>query len=447
LKKPSKNKQKTPFLYERLNNVFIPLVVMTLGTSSGNPVQNLHSSSNEDRAALEGMLKSYPVEQLIDEVLIAWEELAQKNDEMVNLKQKMRILELDLAEREDAVAPELAQLENVSSDLTNAKGRIVHLERLLEDAKNEIQENRTSVSIEIKERLEKEALHLRNLTQDQDQVIVELEERMQQMVIALEKAADAGLTGITADEVRSLKSKNNEIEADLKAEKASNDALEEERQRLRDIADRLRGLLDQRDSRLGELEEQLERVMQGPRSVSAEHDYLVEQIDELKRRLLERNREYESLRRRERRLHQDVFERDERIQQMSLTIADLEGALTDRVNEIRELEDGRENAMNELDSMKRSERTREVVNQAFADSLTLVRSHDERKLKKEIYANSPHIERKISSPNTDDMQTLVEGGKLALEKDEEILDDVSEPIKERPESPGGTGDPVLFDDD
>ena len=420
---------------------------MTLGTSSGNPVQNLHSSSNEDRAALEGMLKSYPVEQLIDEVLIAWEELAQKNDEMVNLKQKMRILELDLAEREDAVAPELAQLENVSSDLTNAKGRIVHLERLLEDAKNEIQENRTSVSIEIKERLEKEALHLRNLTQDQDQIIVELEERMQQMVIALEKAADAGLTGITADEVRSLKSKNNEIEADLKAEKASNDALEEERQRLRDIADRLRGLLDQRDSRLGELEEQLERVMQGPRSVSAEHDYLVEQIDELKRRLLERNREYESLRRRERRLHQDVFERDERIQQMSLTIADLEGALTDRVNEIRELEDGRENAMNELDSMKRSERTREVVNQAFADSLTLVRSHDERKLKKEIYANSPHIERKISSPNTDDMQTLVEGGKLALEKGEEILDDVSEPIKERPESPGGTGDPVLFDDD
>ena len=56
------------------------------------------------------------------------------------------------------------------------------------------------------------------------------------------------------------------------------------------------------------------------------------------------------------------------------------------------------------------------LNQAFADSLTLVRSHDERKLKKEIYANSPHIERKISSPNTDDMQTLVEGGKLALEK-------------------------------
>ena len=76
--------------------------------------------------------------------------------------------------------------------------------------------------------------------------------------------------------------------------------------------------------------------MQGPRSVSAEHDYLVEQIEELKRRLLERNREYESLRRRERRLHNDVFERDERIQQMSLTIGDLEAALTDRTSEVEQ---------------------------------------------------------------------------------------------------------------
>ena len=45
-----------------------------------------------------------------------------------------------------------------------------------------------------------------------------------------------------------------------------------------------------------------------------------EQIEELKRRLVERNREYESLRRRERRLHNDVFERDERMKQLQLTI-------------------------------------------------------------------------------------------------------------------------------
>ena len=76
--------------------------------------------------------------------------------------------------------------------------------------------------------------------------------------------------------------------------------------------------------------------MQGPRSVSAEHDYLVEQIEELKRRLLERNREYESLRRGSEDCYNDVFERDERIQQMSLTIGDT--SLTDRTSEVRELE-------------------------------------------------------------------------------------------------------------
>ena len=62
---------------------------MTLGTSTGNPVQNLHSSSN-DRAALEGMLKSYPVEQLIDEVLIMGR-ISSKNDEVVNCKQNAHL--------------------------------------------------------------------------------------------------------------------------------------------------------------------------------------------------------------------------------------------------------------------------------------------------------------------------------------------------------------------
>ena len=235
---------------------------------------------------------------------------------------------------------------------------------------------------------------------------------------------------------------------DLEAEKAANDALEEERQRLRDIADRLRGLLDARDTRLAELEEQLERVMQGPRSVSAEHDYLVEQIEELKRRLLERNREYESLRRRERRLHNDVFERDERIQQMSLTIGDLEAALTDRTSELRELESQRDTAVNQLDGVKRSERTREVVGRVFADSLSLVRSHDERELRKEIYSNSPDVERTISAPTTGDMQTLADGGTVDLDTALEVIEKGMDVPKEaRPESPGGTGDPVLHEDE
>ena len=405
-------------------------------------------TNGDERAALEGMLRAYPVDQLVEEVLVAWQELADRNEDLVTSKQRLRVLELDLAERKDEVAPEVAQLKAAENDLEEAGARIVHLERLLEDTRKELAENSSSISVEEREALEKEASQLRDLATQQDDVIAEMEGRMGQMVEALERAANAGLTSVTADEVRALKSQADALSGDLEAEKAANDALEEERQRLRDIADRLRGLLDARDTRLAELEEQLERVMQGPRSVSAEHDYLVEQIEELKRRLLERNREYESLRRRERRLHNDVFERDERIQQMSLTIGDLEAALTDRTSELRELESQRDSAVNQLDGVKRSERTREVVGRVFADSLSLVRSHDERELRKEIYSNSPDVERTISAPTTDDMQTLADGGTVDLDTALEVIEKGMDVPKEaRPESPGGTGDPVLYEDE
>ena len=405
-------------------------------------------TNGDERAALEGMLRAYPVDQLVEEVLVAWQELADRNEDLVTSKQRLRVLELDLAERKDEVAPEVARLKAAENDLEEAGARIVHLERLLEDTRKELAENSSSISVEEREALEKEASQLRDLATQQDDVIAEMEGRMGQMVEALERAANAGLTSVTADEVRALKSRADALSGDLEAEKAANDALEEERQRLRDIADRLRGLLDARDTRLAELEEQLERVMQGPRSVSAEHDYLVEQIEELKRRLLERNREYESLRRRERRLHNDVFERDERIQQMSLTIGDLEAALTDRTSELRELESQRDSAVNQLDGVKRSERTREVVGRVFADSLSLVRSHDERELRKEIYSNSPDVERTISAPSTDDMQTLADGGTVDLDTALEVIEKGMDVPKEaRPDSPGGTGDPVLYEDE
>jgi chromosome segregation ATPase len=355
---------------------------------------------------------------------------------------------LDLAERKDEVAPEVAQLRAVESQIDESSARIIHLERLLEDTRNELEESRSGLSVEERASLENEAMQLRELTTQQDEVIGEMEGRMAQMVEALERAADAGLTSVTADEVRALKSQADSLSGDLESEKAANNSLEEERQRLRDIADRLRGLLDARDKRLAELEEQIERVMQGPRSVSAEHDYLVEQIEELKRRLLERNREYESLRRRERRLHNDVFERDERIQQMSLTVSDFESALTDRTSEVRELESQRDTAVHELDGVKRTERTREVVGRVFADSLSLVRTHDERELKKEIYANSPDVERKLSTPDTEDMHTLAEGGKVDLETALDVIEKGMDVDRTpRPDSPGGTGDPVLYDED
>jgi chromosome segregation ATPase len=394
------------------------------------------------------MLRAYPVDQLVEEVLVAWQELADRNEDLVTSKQRLRVLELDLAERKDEVAPEVAQLRAVESQIDESSARIIHLERLLEDTRTELAESRSGISIEERASLETEATQLRELTTQQDDVIGEMEGRMTQMVEALERAADAGLTSVTADEVRALKSQADSLSGDLESEKAANDSLEEERQRLRDIADRLRGLLDSRDKRLAELEEQIERVMQGPRSVSAEHDYLVEQIEELKRRLLERNREYESLRRRERRLHNDVFERDERIQQMSLTVSDFESALTDRTSEVRELESQRDTAVHELDGVKRTERTREVVGRVFADSLSLVRTHDERELKREIYANSPDVERTLSAPDAEDMRTLADGGRVDLETALDVIEKGMDVDRTpRPESPGGTGDPVLYDED
>ena len=420
---------------------------MTVDASSPNGIRRVGTTTNDERSALEGMLKGYPIEQLVDEVLIAWDELAKRNDELVTVKQRLRVVELDLAERHDQVAPELAKLAEAEQTLKESDAKIIHLERVLNDTKEELASQQSSISQQERTAMAEEVAQLRDLTTQQDEVIGEMEGRISQMVEALEKAADAGLTSVTAEEVRLLKNQVDEKKRQLEVEKAAAEALEEERQRLRDIADRLRGLLDARDHRLGELEEQLERVMQGPRSVSAEHDYLVEQIEELKRRLLERNREYESLRRRERRLHNDVFERDERLQQMTLTMTDLEAALQDRTAELRELEDQRSSMEHELHSARRSERTREVVGRVFADSLSLVRSHESRELKRELYANSADVERTIKAPTADDMARLADGEELELDTEETVLEKGMDVEGVRPPSPGGTGDPVVFDDE
>ena len=420
---------------------------MTLGTSAAGGIGRISDASRDERAVLEGMLRGYPQDQLVEEVLIAWQELAGRNDELVSVKQRIRVLELDLAEREDLVAPEVARLNEVESSLQEFEAKNVHLSRVLADTQAELASQQSSLSQKERESMETEVSQLRNLSNDQDEVIGEMEGRISQMIEALERAAEAGLTSVTADEVRSLKSQLDDMSGKYGVETAANSALEEERQRLRDIADRLRGLLDARDSRLAELEEQLERVMQGPRSVSAEHDYLVEQIEELKRRLLERNREYESLRRRERRLHSDVFDRDERIQQMTLTIADFEAALGDRTAEYRELETQNEAMRAELDSVKRGERTREVVGRVFADSLSLVRGQDARDAKREAYANSPNVKRTLSTPETDDMAHLAKGGRVELGVDETVIEEGIDVDGPRPPSPGGSGDPVLYEDE
>ena len=171
-------------------------------------------------------------------------------------------------------------------------------------------------------------------------------------------------------------------------------------------------MVETRDLRIKELESQLKRVMEGPRSISAEHDYLVEQVDELKRRLLERNREYEAIRRRERRLHREVFERDEQIQELKLTLGDIEGGLSDRTAELTALEKMHEQLTAEVESMRRSERTREVVSSAFQESLGVLKAHEQMKSRRK------------------------ESGS---EEEEESTGE--------PESPGGTAPPALRDID
>ena len=102
---------------------------------------------------------------------------------------------------------------------------------------------------------------------------------------------------------------------------------------------------------------------------------------------------------------------------------------------------------NELDSVRRGERTREVVGRVFADSLSLVRGHDEREMKREVYANSPDVERKISTPSVEDMANLAEGGRVDLDVEETVIEPGMDVDTDRPAAPGGSGDPVIFDDE
>ena len=96
---------------------------MTIDSSGTSGINRIGESTGDERAALEGMLKGYPVEQLVEEVLIAWNELAARNEEMVSVKQRLRVLELDLAEREDMVA-RVARLAEVDSALKDRDAKL-----------------------------------------------------------------------------------------------------------------------------------------------------------------------------------------------------------------------------------------------------------------------------------------------------------------------------------
>ena len=104
---------------------------MTFSADSPGSIRRMTETNGDERAA-PGMLRAYPVDQLVEEVLVAWQELADRNEDLVTSKQRLRVLELDLAERKDEVTPEVAQLKAAENDLLTE----LFLERLLEDGKN-----------------------------------------------------------------------------------------------------------------------------------------------------------------------------------------------------------------------------------------------------------------------------------------------------------------------
>ena len=364
-----------------------------------------------ERAALAGVLAGRDTDQLVEEVITAWDELKQARESLAQLNQRNRVLELDLAEREDLGAPERVRLQELEEELRDRDSRIIHLERMVDQTNREKEELASSHDVVRIDHLEGENTTLQAETNEQSEVIAEMEAKLDQLVNALEKAAEAGLTSISADEVRQLNRALDDAHRRMETSDVEATALEDERGKLRDMVEQVRGMVETRDLRIKELESQLKRVMEGPRSISAEHDYLVEQVDELKRRLLERNREYEAIRRRERRLHREVFERDEQIQELKLTLGDIEGGLSDRTAELAALEKMHEQLTAEAESMRKSERTREVVSSAFQESLGVLKAHEQ-------------------------MKSRRKGGE---EEEEESTGE--------PESPGGTAPPALRDID
>ena len=47
---------------------------MTVNASSPSGIRRVGTTTNDERSALEGMLKGYPIEQLVDEVLAVSED-------------------------------------------------------------------------------------------------------------------------------------------------------------------------------------------------------------------------------------------------------------------------------------------------------------------------------------------------------------------------------------
>ena len=120
-----------------------------------------------DREALASMLNSYASDQLIQEVLSAWEDLSIINEEVAELRKQNRVLELDLKEREDIGSPDRARLIRLEEDLRDREAQIIHLERLVDDGRAEIEEISVSSG----------AIKVESLERNNSAMATELEEK------------------------------------------------------------------------------------------------------------------------------------------------------------------------------------------------------------------------------------------------------------------------------
>ena len=77
----------------------------------------------------------------------------------------------------------------------------------------------------------------------------------------------------------------------------------------------------------------------------------------------------------------------------------------------------------------------------------MVRGHDQREAARAAYAEAPDVERRIGTPTVEDIERLAEGEEIDLTVDVTPVPVGDEVEEERPPSPGGKGDPVVYDED
>ena len=87
--------------------------------------------------------------------------------------------------------PEIQKLKESEASLREAESRIIHLERLLSDTKEELSNQSSSIAMKERQEMSEEIERLESLSDSQNEVIGEMQGRLDTMVEALERAAQA----------------------------------------------------------------------------------------------------------------------------------------------------------------------------------------------------------------------------------------------------------------